>query len=79
LVVKACADASRLDSPVVLLTDRDDAPAGCVVVPVPAGADAADFPLRAGSVQARLVDALACARGREAGVFRVNSKVTVAE
>lgn len=76
LVVRLCAEARALGSPVVLFTDRADAPGGCVVLPVPGGADAEDISLRASVAQARFVHALAAARGLEAGVFRVNSKVT---
>ncbi len=79
LVLRASADAARLGSPVVVLSDRPSVPAGLVHLPAPPGRDPQDFALRASRVQAHLVQALAAARGREAGVFLVNSKVTTTE
>ena len=79
LVVRAAVDAARLRSPVVVLTDRVALPAGLLRIPVPPGVDAEDFSLRASRSQAQLVGAIAARRGREAGVFRVNSKITVTE
>ncbi len=79
LVLGACADAARLGSPVVVLHGGANVPGGCRPIPLPAGPDAADLSLRASVAQGRLVHELAVRRGREAGVFHVNTKVTVIE
>jgi glucosamine--fructose-6-phosphate aminotransferase (isomerizing) len=79
LVLGACADAARLGSPVAVLHSGAAVPKGCRHIPLPAGPDAADLSLRASVAQGRLVHELAARRGREAGVFHVNTKVTVIE
>ncbi|MDX2185904.1 MAG: SIS domain-containing protein [Opitutaceae bacterium] len=79
LVLRAADEAVRLGCRVVVFTDRSDVPDALTPVPVPRGDDPADFSLRCSRMQAQFIHALAALRGREAGIFRVNSKVTQVE
>lgn len=66
-------------STVVVITDRElDLPASCTALRVPCFGERL-FPLAASVTQARLLDAVARARGLQAGDFRRTQKITAQE